>query len=71
MTRIRLETVSVDSLDLHLPTVSDTGLTVIRGDSWAILVDNDILTPEPVKKSIGKADLCTESKLMTHHTKST
>lgn len=62
---LRLEVVSVDFSDLHRTTVSGTGIAMARGDSWAILDDNDTLTPEPVEKLIEKADQFTESKLMT------
>jgi hypothetical protein len=66
MAIIQLDLVSVNSLVLHLPTVFGTRETMAHGDSWVILVDNDILTLEPVQKSIDKADQFTESKLMTH-----
>lgn len=64
-TTIHLEVVSVTSSDL-LQKPSSTSPTVARGDSWAIPVDNDILTPEPGRKLPEMEDTSSESKLMLH-----
>ena len=63
-TLIQYEIVYATSLDLHLPTMSGTDLTMARGDSWVIPVDNDMLTPEPVVKLTVEETQFSGSKLM-------